>query len=73
MKILAVDCFPYELSLSRFFLGNFFFIKMVIVLLMLDLGGIICFQAFEIVEVVAYSGVKFVKPLDEPEFSYSKK
>ncbi|EER09386.1 hypothetical protein Pmar_PMAR007909 [Perkinsus marinus ATCC 50983] len=30
-------------------------------------------QAFEVVEVVAYSGVKFVKPLDEPEFSYSKK
>ncbi|KAF4706538.1 hypothetical protein FOZ62_014371, partial [Perkinsus olseni] len=27
-------------------------------------------QAFEIVEVTAYSGVKFVKPLDEPEFSY---
>ncbi|KAF4660090.1 hypothetical protein FOL47_007303 [Perkinsus chesapeaki] len=27
-------------------------------------------QAFEIVEVLAYSGVKFVKPLDEPEFSY---
>ncbi|KAF4648490.1 S-adenosyl-L-methionine-dependent tRNA 4-demethylwyosine synthase, partial [Perkinsus olseni] len=26
--------------------------------------------AFEIVEVTAYSGVKFVKPLDEPEFSY---